>query len=238
MVNINLETTSVWRFPNRGSWANHEGSYRGNWSPYVPRNLILKYSDKGDLVLDQFVGGGTTAIESALLKREFIGVDINQKAINLTKKYISELNATNESKIYLGDAKQLDFIGSSTIDLICCHPPYSNIIKYSDDLKEDISRLDIDDFYISMKAVARESFRVLKNGKIMAFLVADIRRKGIIVPLAFRTLDIFLSAGFQLKEIVIKEQHNCKSTSYWENKAKEMNFLLIAHEYLFILKKF
>ncbi|MDD5616687.1 MAG: hypothetical protein PHH85_10850 [Candidatus Methanoperedens sp.] len=29
------------------------GNYRGNWSPYIPRNLILRYTAPGDLVLDQ-----------------------------------------------------------------------------------------------------------------------------------------------------------------------------------------
>lgn len=40
-----LEMTSVWSFPNRGSWATHDAKWRGNWSPYIPRNIILRYSD-------------------------------------------------------------------------------------------------------------------------------------------------------------------------------------------------
>ena len=58
--NFELETKTIWSFPDRGDWATHDGNYRGNWSPYVPRNLILRYSKPGDLVLDQFAGGGTT----------------------------------------------------------------------------------------------------------------------------------------------------------------------------------
>ncbi len=46
-----LETTSIWSFPERGSWATHNGKWRGNWSPYIPRNIILRYSQPGDLVL-------------------------------------------------------------------------------------------------------------------------------------------------------------------------------------------
>ena len=37
-----LETTTVWSFPERGEWATHKGNYRANWSPYIPRNLILR----------------------------------------------------------------------------------------------------------------------------------------------------------------------------------------------------
>lgn len=56
--NFELETNTVWAFPDRGKWATHDAKYRGNWSPYIPRNLILRYSTEGDTVLDPFVGGG------------------------------------------------------------------------------------------------------------------------------------------------------------------------------------
>ncbi len=75
------ERTTVWSFPNRGNWATHRGNYRGNWSPYIPRNLILKYTNKGDWILDQMMGSGTTLIEAKLLGRNAIGVDINLDAV-------------------------------------------------------------------------------------------------------------------------------------------------------------
>ncbi len=71
------ETTTIWSFPQRGSWATHRNSYRGNWSPYVPRNLILRYTKPGDWVLDQFMGSGTTLVEAKLLNRNAVGIDIN-----------------------------------------------------------------------------------------------------------------------------------------------------------------
>lgn len=40
--NFKLERTTVWSFPDRGDWATHKGNYRANWSPYIPRNLILR----------------------------------------------------------------------------------------------------------------------------------------------------------------------------------------------------
>jgi len=61
------EQTTVWSFKQRGNWATHSGEYRGNWSPYIPRNVILKYSKPGELVLDYFCGAGTTAVECKLL---------------------------------------------------------------------------------------------------------------------------------------------------------------------------
>jgi hypothetical protein len=80
------EQTAVWSFKQRGNWATHSGGYRGNWSPYIPRNVILKYSDSGEVVLDYFCGAGTTAVECKLLGRRCIALDINDKAIELAKK--------------------------------------------------------------------------------------------------------------------------------------------------------
>ncbi|MGQ9737047.1 MAG: hypothetical protein ACUVRT_03900 [Armatimonadota bacterium] len=48
------ETTTVWSYKQRGNWATHNGSYRGNWSPYIPRNLILRYTKPGERVLEPF----------------------------------------------------------------------------------------------------------------------------------------------------------------------------------------
>lgn len=50
-------------------------------------------------------------------------------------------------------------------------------------------------------------------------------------------MNIFEEAGFHLKEIVIKEQHNCSATGYWKTNSVKYNFLLLAHEYLFVFKK-
>ena len=84
--NFKLEMTTEWSFPKRGNWATHSGMYRGNWSPYVPRNLILKFTAEHDWILDQFMGSGTTLIEAKLLNRNIIGIDVNEKAYKLTEK--------------------------------------------------------------------------------------------------------------------------------------------------------
>lgn len=235
--NFNLETSTIWNFPDRGNWLTHKGDYPGNWSPYVPRNIILRYSKENDIVLDQFVGSGTTLIEACTLGRKSIGCDINNKALDICSNRIKSLD--NKDRIYLKnrDAKNLYDIKDNSIDLICTHPPYANIIKYSKDIIEDISLLSIGGFYNAMDDVSKECYRVLKNNKYCAILMGDTRKNGFIIPLAFNILNIFMNNGFRLKEIIIKQQHNCKSTNYWRDISIKKNFYLIAHEYLFVFKK-
>ena len=166
-----LEMTSVWSFPNRGNWATHDAKWRGNWSPYIPRNVLLRYSKEGDMVLDQFAGGGTTLVEAKLLNRNIIGIDVNDDALNRCREKVNfnhpeatnkgvnpdskHLEAANKDvktnstyptltgKVYIckGDARDLSDIPDEKIDLICTHPPYANIIHYSEgkDIPEDLS---------------------------------------------------------------------------------------------------
>lgn len=233
-----LEMTTHWSFPIRGDWATHDAKWRGNWSPYIPRNIILRYSNEGDLILDQFVGGGTTLVEAKLLNRNIIGVDVNDTALERCKEKVNfEYPNSGNVQILKGDARNLSFIDDESIDLICTHPPYANIIKYSEDIKEDLSLLKIKDFYVEINKVAKESFRVLKKDKFCAVLMGDTRQKGHMIPMSFNVMNIFIDSGFKLKEIIIKEQHNCKATGYWKTNSIKYNFLLIAHEYLFIFRK-
>ncbi|MDR0952067.1 MAG: methyltransferase domain-containing protein [Oscillospiraceae bacterium] len=233
-----LEMNTVWSFPNRGNWATHDAKYRGNWSPYIPRNLLLRYSQLGDFVLDQFVGGGTTLVEAKLLGRNILGVDINPAALErCCEKTDFEYPNAGRVIIEKGNACNLDFVESESVDFICTHPPYADIIHYSDDLQGDLSLLAVKDFLKAMENVAAECFRVLKPGKFCAILMGDTRKKGCVIPMSFDVMKIFQDAGFTLKELIIKEQHNCKATGYWKTNSVKYNFLLLAHEYLFVFRK-
>lgn len=239
------EDDTVWSFPDRGTWATHCGNYRGNWSPYIPRNLIMKYTKPGDLVLDQMVGSGTTLVESKLLGRDAIGVDVNKDAIMVTRDRLNfdlpdgKTDQIHQSKIrtYLGDARSLDLIESNSIDLIATHPPYAGIISYGGEgIIQDLSHLNFEGYFEAMEHVARESFRVLKPGKVCAILIGDTRRHLHYIPISARILESFLKVGFILKEDIIKIQHNTEaSRSTW--RAKYYEFYKIAHEHLYVFRR-
>ncbi|NDK08775.1 methyltransferase domain-containing protein [Candidatus Gracilibacteria bacterium] len=235
------ECSTVWSFPRRGNWCTHNSKYRGNWSPEVVRNLILRYSKEGDHILDPMIGGGTTAIESKLLNRNLLCYDINPNAIELTKSLIDfELDNKAKIKVKLHDATvENEDLKKESIDFVLMHPPYADIIKYSEGkVKEDLSNIhDLDKFCDEIEKVAKESYRVLKSGNFCAILMGDTRREKMYQPLAFKVMERFLKVGFVLKEDIIKVQHNCKATGYWKTSSKKYNFLLIMHEHLFIFKK-
>jgi SAM-dependent methyltransferase len=242
------ETTTVWSFPDRGEWATHKGDYRGNWSPYIPRNLILKYTTVGDLVLDQMCGSGTTLVEARLLGRRGIGVDINPDAVMLSHDRLnfvptnklapeSEQGPLQAHRLFVGDARALTALEDSSVDLVATHPPYAGIIRYTGERVEgDLSSLKFDDFLLSIEQVAREALRVLKPGRHCAILIGDTRQHRHYVPISTRVLEAFLRAGFAFKEDIIKIQHNMKRTrENWSGSKYE--FYLIMHEHLFVFRK-
>ena len=166
--NYILQNTSIWKFPNRGSWKTHNSNFRGNWSPHIPRNLILKYSQENDFVLDMFLGGGTTLIETKLLNRNGIGIDINPKSIEISKAMLDFQIDNLTTQTLLNEDCRNTSLKNNSVDLICMHPPYSNIIKYSENINGDLSLLEFTSFLDEWDKVAKESNRVLKNNKICA----------------------------------------------------------------------
>ena len=182
------------------------------------------------------MGSGTTLVEAKLLNRNAVGVDINPQSVLISETNLQFQCETN-SKIFTrnGNATDLHFIKDNSIDFICTHPPYANVIKYSKGIDGDISLFGVDEFLKEMQKAAEESYRVLKKSKMCAVMVGDIRKYGKVVPLGFRVMECFLKAGFMNKEIIIKEQHNCRSTNYWEKRNN--SFLLLEHEYIFVFQK-
>lgn len=234
------ETTTVWDFPVRGNWATHKSDYRGNFAPQIARNLILNYSKEGELILDPMVGSGTTLIEARLLNRNAVGYDINQNAVDITRQRLNfKVDNDSTQTVAIGDVRNLKNHEDNSIDLIITHPPYANIVTYSDRKNpNDLSSMPgIPKFLDQLEIGIKELFRVLKPNHYCALLIGDTRRGQHYVPLSYFVLERCLRNGFALKEEIIKTQHNTKYAQRWKAKAENFKFYLIMHEHLFVFRK-
>ena len=83
-------------------------------------------------------------IEAKRLNRRCIGSDINENALNICRQRIDE---SNNIFIKKQDARYLNLLKNNSIDLICTHPPYADVIEYSKNIQGDLSLLELDEFY-------------------------------------------------------------------------------------------
>jgi len=186
------------------------------------------------------VGAGTTLIEAKLLSRNALGMDINPQAIELTKTALRfKHHPPSKQKVKVGDTRDLSFLKDNSFDLVLTHPPYLNIIRYSEGkIEGDLSNIaSLPKFCDEIEKIAKELFRVLKPDKYCVILIGDTRKGKHFVPLAFNVMRRFLKVGFVLKEDIIKVQHHCKFTERWRAKAQHDKFYLIMHEHLFVFRK-
>ena len=247
-----LAKGTVWDFPKRGDWAVHTSDYRGNWPPQLARNLILKFTQPGDLIIDAFAGGGTTLIESWLCNRRSVGVDVSKLALQVTKAKLAEMRvlSTEDCRVYLPDEYEPIILDGNSLELeklvevhnihidsvqlICAHPPYLDSIKYTQNDDRDISiTKEPTMYYQKMRKFAYHAYRLLKTDGVCALLIGDIRKNGHLIPLGINTVDLFQRQGFLLENIIIKTQNGERSTEFY---LTHDNYLL-EHEYLFILRK-
>ena len=93
--------------------------YPARFSPLFARSAIECFSSPGDIVLDPFVGGGTTMVEARLAGRHAFGSDISSLAVFLTRT----------KAVPLSD-KDLDTIESwfeAVPELLNIHKPVENL---------------------------------------------------------------------------------------------------------------
>ena len=179
--NSDIWTDSLWLISERDKSGKHEGSYHGNFVPQIPRQLISRYTKKNEIVFDPFVGSGTTAYEAESLKRHFIGVDIQNCLIKNIRKKLDIGN--NTSDLILGDSTEdntfkkvrvvLGKNKKTNVQFAILHPPYADIIKFSD-LKGDLSNSGtLNNFLEKFSLVLKNTISILEGGRYLAIVIGD-----------------------------------------------------------------
>lgn len=202
------------------------------WMPGIPDKIIQDFSNHGDMILDQFVGGGTTLMEAVLLQRHAIGCDINDAGTHLSRELVRLTLEAEGIYVRKRDARRLSGIGDESIDLICTQPPYLDVVKFSTGIKGDMSLMSQDEYMASMSRVAFESYRVLKKGRYCVIMIGDIMKNNCIVPLGVSTSNSFVNAGFKLKSVTInRKQARC------DDLFEADPYCIVPREYLMIFNK-
>lgn len=241
-------TDSLWIISERDKTGKHNGFYHGNFVPQIPHQLILRYTKKNDIVFDPFVGSGTTAYEAEQLKRNFIGVDIQKNLLleirkNITSKenFIELIRGDSSKKEVFENIKgQLKKYKKKNIQLAILHPPYFDIIKFSEQ-KEDMSNCkSLESFVEKFKEVLKNTLSILQKGGYLAVVIGDKYSKGKWIPLNYYCLSAAMELGLTLKSVVIKNMEGNRAKrnkeGIWRYRALTSDYYIFKHEYILIFK--
>ncbi len=245
----NIITDSLWILDKRDTSGAHLGWYWGNFIPQIPNQMMLRYTKKGDWVLDTFLGSGTTLIECRRLGRNGIGIELNpavaEKAKELIQKEPNNYNVVSD--VIIDDSRTvnikeiLEKYKIKQVQLLIMHPPYHDIIKFSRD-ERDLSTAKSSEGYLKMFGeVVDNATPYLEKRRYFALVIGDKYSKGEWIPLGFYCMQEVLKRGYMLKSIIVKNFEETRGKrnqkELWRYRALVGGFYIFKHEYIMLFKK-
>ena len=247
-----IKTDTLWEFPNRIKENGHSYDYHGNYIPQIAQQLYERFTKKNDIVLDLFFGSGTSGIEALNMGRRCIGVELKQDMVDYVSEKFTPKQLVTDVNLICGDSAsseisdmiqaRLDVMGREKAQFLVLHPPYDDIIKFSDK-KEDLSNCaTTEEFYDLFENVARNGFEKLEKGRFAALIIGDKYSKGQYIPLSFGCMERMNRAGFITKAIIVKdiqgnEKAKGKQANLWRYRALYGGFYIFKHEYVMVFQK-
>lgn len=244
-----IKTDSLWISDRRASHPENLAWYWGNFIPEIPRQFLMRYTKENEWVLDPFAGSGTTLFEAARMRRNALGIEINSEVVSKVGAKAKDFGVKNGvvAELHHGDALSLDFhriLGShniKTVQIVFLHPPYHNIIRFSDDPQDLSNRPTVEDFLKDLKRIGEKSYDILDEGRFMVLVIGDKYQSKNLVPLGFLTMDAMMNVGFKIKSIIVKNIENNKGKrmqeDLWRFRALAGGFYIFKHEYIFLFQK-
>lgn len=247
-----LNVDSLWIIGERDKSGKHSNLYHGNFIPQIPNQLIRRYTKEGETVLELFSGSGTTLFECEKLGRNYVGFDINKPIIDYVRGKMSDCNSirfsvcdcdVTDSKLF---AKEMEVacaqIGVERADFLLAHPPYLDIVKFTQDSRDLSQITDIDVFLDRFVSAMRNGLSFLQENKYFAVVAGDIYKNSEVVPLAFYMMNaIKQNLNVKMKGIIVKNIEGNRgklgTQDIWKYRALKSDYFLFKHEYIFVFKK-
>ncbi len=247
-----IKTDTWWEFSSRDNTNGHSNEYHGNYIPQIARQLYERFTKKGDVVLDLFLGSGTSAIEALNMGRRCIGVELKPEQTEFVAQKFTPRELVTEARIICADSASevvqekiqasLDIMMEKKAQFLMLHPPYDNIIQFSDK-KEDLSNCEnTEKFYNLFEKVAKNGYKMLEKGRFAALIIGDKYSNSELVPLGAECAAIMRKLGFKMKAMIVKnvegnERAKGKNANLWRYRALNGGFYIFKHEYIYVFQK-
>ena len=216
-------STTLWDYPKQsyGDTPKGNNKYPGVTPAFIIYNLLYRYTEPGDLVCDPMAGSGTTIDVCREERRRVIAFDIVP-----TRKDIIQADARN---LPLKD---------ESVDLVFIDSPYGDNIRYNDH-PLNIGHIPATDekFFDELEKVMKEAYRILKYGKVLAWLIGDQWAKGVFIPVGFKVYERLVKYFEPVDIVCVVRRNQSSNTPFWHSKAIQHNFYLRGFKYLIIVRK-
>lgn len=249
-----INTDSLWIIPSRDKSAGHSNDYHGNFVPQIPRDFIRRYTRAGDIVLDLFCGSGTTLVECLKLGRRGYAFDIKRELVdevNERIKVLSEEFGGLSCEAFCKDSASdqmgqvYDNLVSSfgaTSRLTFLHPPYWDIIRFSNSDRCLSNCRTFDDFKGAMRLVGSNARMLTEIGGHIVLVIGDTYKNGKYVPMGWECIDILRGLGLELRQTIVKnmtgnERAKGKNKNLWRFRHLRNGTYEFAHEYVGVFRR-
>jgi DNA modification methylase len=202
--------------------------------------LLQIYSQKGQMILDPFLGSGSTLLTAQRMGINGLGLEISSDYLKIFNDRLKEekvfppiVEAVNDDARHL-----LNYVSPSSVDLCLTSPPYWNVLKEKrsadnkplrnyGDAQSDLGNIENYELFLDeLQLVFSEVFSALKKGSYCLVVVMDIRKKNKFFPLHMDLSRRMLSLGFLLDDIII-----------WDRRAEYNNLRPLGFPYVFRVNK-
>lgn len=261
---------SKWLLYSKSVWddiivSSSEKTYHPAQFPVaLVRRLLRIFTHEKDLVLDPFLGSGTTLIACRALQRHGIGVELNSNYVKLTKSRLADqtLDATSEQLVICADSRNLlrltdlnqfmEKLGKKYVDFMVTSPPYWDVLHEShkktvlppekhpqqySELKEDLGNIhDYWSFLNALKEVFKQVYELLHPNKYCVIVTMDIRKKDKVYSLHSDVVNLMSDLGFGYQDVIIWDRD--REYNYLRPMGYPTTFIVNrVHEYILIFRK-
>ncbi len=238
-TNINCMSPKEWLKSQIGVWQfNYESRdirkkdvHPATFPISLARKVIELFTHEGELVLDPFVGSGTTLVAARDINRNAVGFDLKKEYVELCEQRLaqSRLLSTTKQLAINDDASSIaDYLDEKTLSLIFTSPPYANLLnrerknksrrnrdngqlgkieQYSQDPR-DLGTMSLDDYTKSMGNIFESLLPLLKPKGHCVINVPDMWWENERITIHVSLIEELRKRNFELRNIIIWDRTN------------------------------